>query len=131
MIINFFVLNFHKSTYLFIKFFAAYSNVRWYSRKYVDSFEYATSIQYNTDYRKVELETYDTSQNSEIDCSEESDRDDSSDKADDDISIDSSDDYDDVQEDKYLIFTTGFKTYTPHQIGRFNVIKLLKIILRC
>lgn len=25
-----------------------------------------------------------------------------------------------VQNDKYLIFTTGYRTYTPHQIGKSN-----------
>lgn len=26
-----------------------------------------------------------------------------------------------VHNDKYLIFTTGFKTYTPHQIGNYHI----------
>ncbi|CAG9814259.1 unnamed protein product [Phaedon cochleariae] len=68
-------------------------------------------IWYNAQYRKVEFETNSANErieemhmledsednNSETSCEADSDR------------------Y--VTTDKYLIFTTGFKTYTPHQIG--------------
>lgn len=96
-----------------------YSNPRWCNRtKNVDSFEYATSILYNTDYRKVELERYDLAQGCGNDgySGDENDSNKDDDTASD-VSFDTSEECDDIQEDKYLIFTTGFKTYTPHQIG--------------
>lgn len=41
------------------------------------------------------------------------------DEEEDDASDTSTEDTDNiVKNDKYLIFTTGFKTYTPHQIGK-------------
>lgn len=82
--------------------------------------EYATSIQYNSEYRKVELESSDmlgcdtaSEEGSERElcfssCREED--------ATSEISVDG-DSEDEIMGDKYLIFTTGYKTYTPHQIG--------------
>lgn len=105
------------------------------------SFEYATPIRYNADYRRVESESHDPmleSDDSNLDDSDDDDDDDSNlnrnirarsseidcDTSESSVEIDSDEEEEEeqesvVQNDKYLIFTTGFKTYTPHQIGRF------------
>ncbi|CAG9862839.1 unnamed protein product [Phyllotreta striolata] len=73
-------------------------------------------IWYNADYRKVESECHlFEEQNSDDETIAEKLADDT-----DEASSDSSCETDTdrfVQTDKYLIFTTGYKTYTPHQIG--------------
>ncbi|XP_012262746.1 F-box/WD repeat-containing protein 5 [Athalia rosae] len=83
-------------------------------RRLGDGFEYASPIQYNEKYRQVETEKEVTENNSENENSlweEESESGESSAAEDCD-----SDDLADNPE-KFLIFTTGSKTYTPHQIG--------------
>ncbi|KAF5300334.1 hypothetical protein FQA39_LY11191 [Lamprigera yunnana] len=93
----------------------AFGYQRWYHHsKHIDSFENATSILYNTDYRKVELESYDVAQGYISSDENYSHKDDDTES---DLSFDTSEEFEEVLEDKYLIFTTGFKTYTPHQIG--------------
>lgn len=71
-------------------------------------------IWYNSDYRKVESELCNMLMDDSEDEVEEEEinKDDCDDEG-------SEEDMDQQpQNDKYLIFTTGFKTYTPHQIGR-------------
>ncbi|XP_046413116.1 F-box/WD repeat-containing protein 5 isoform X1 [Neodiprion fabricii] len=83
-------------------------------RRLGDGFEYASPIQYNENYRQVEIEkdtTDHSCENDDLTWEEESETTESSDGEDCD-----SDDLADSPE-KYLIFTTGSKTYTPHQIG--------------
>ncbi|CAG9839162.1 unnamed protein product [Diabrotica balteata] len=81
-------------------------------------------IWYNEDYRKVESESW-----TAIDSDEEVE--DVGNKPNEDTDDNSSESSCDteterfVQTDKYLIFTTGYKTYTPHQIG-FKRIKPFK-----
>lgn len=97
-------------------------------RKQSDSFDYATPIRYNADYRRAESQSHDAygCDSDSVDSDIEIDDDNSSVTTDDDdddsdehsLGIESNDDADQVVlNDKYLIFTTGFKTYTPHQIG--------------
>lgn len=70
-------------------------------------------ICYNAEYRKAEMlfdetNSLDEDESDNIDYVSDTDSDD-----DDDI-----DEYEDIVEiDKYLIFITGYKTYSPHQIG--------------
>lgn len=69
-------------------------------------------IWYNSEYRQVEVEQHDSPKSSDSDDTEEDEL------YKDDCDEESEDDADQLlQNDKYLIFTTGFKTYTPHQIG--------------
>ncbi|GJQ67242.1 hypothetical protein Trydic_g8147 [Trypoxylus dichotomus] len=98
-------------------------------RKQSDSFDYATPIRYNADYRKVESQNHDAycydsdSVDSDIEIDDDNssvttDEDDDDDSDEHSLGIESNEDADQVVlNDKYLIFTTGFKTYTPHQIG--------------
>ncbi|XP_044268682.1 F-box/WD repeat-containing protein 5 [Tribolium madens] len=80
------------------------------AKKVTSGSDLGNPIWYNSDYRKVE------SENMLIDDSEEETDDDTGrDDCDDEGSEEDSDQL--TQNDKYLIFTTGFKTYTPHQIG--------------
>lgn len=88
------------------------------------SFEYPTPIRYNSDYRKVELECKEFNYSDDeieyenqmkfrdyvdLDC----------DTSESSIDMESDEETDQIVcNDKYLIFTTGFKTYTPHQIGK-------------
>lgn len=76
------------------------------------NFDLANPIWYNAEYRKVESEKKDTAECSEEEASDMEEDDKNSD-------AESTDDEDNPkdQNDKYLIFTTGFKTYSPHQIG--------------
>ncbi|KAJ8952508.1 hypothetical protein NQ318_003304 [Aromia moschata] len=75
-------------------------------------------IWYNADYRKVESENAAEDSNSEEEmeeeerCHEDFEEGMSDSSVEPDIDLDRS-----VKTDKYLIFTTGYKTYTPHQIG--------------
>ncbi|XP_012272975.1 F-box/WD repeat-containing protein 5 isoform X2 [Orussus abietinus] len=84
-------------------------------RRLGDGFEYATSIRYNEEYRQVEMEKEtnmeSNGENDSPQCEEESDFSDSST-----VEECDSDDLADNPE-KLLIFTTGSKTYTPHQVG--------------
>lgn len=96
-------------------------------KKLGDGFEYATPIQYNKEYRQVEkektIDESDSDSNSENESggqqqNEESDSTESSAIEDcdpDELSKNS---------EKFLIFTTGSRTYTPHQVG-FKRIKLV------
>ncbi|XP_066142141.1 F-box/WD repeat-containing protein 5 [Euwallacea fornicatus] len=75
--------------------------------------EFANPIWYNSEYRKVEIEHGE-------DLGEDSDYemdDNNKDEGFDDDDHSTSSDEVDVMNDKYLIFITGSKTYTPHQIG--------------
>lgn len=70
-------------------------------------------IWYNSEYRQVEVEQHDSRKSSDSDNDTEED-----DLYKDDYDEESEEDTDQLTEnDKYLIFTTGLKTYTPHQIG--------------
>lgn len=77
--------------------------------------DFANPIWYNSDYRKVEVEQ---SEAAGDDSDYEMDQDDNNkDEGFDDDDHSTSSDETDSMNDKYLIFTTGNKTYTPHQIG--------------
>ncbi|CAH1977237.1 unnamed protein product [Acanthoscelides obtectus] len=85
--------------------------------------EFPHPIWYNADYRKVETETKmeeTTNSDEDMDVGEKP-----IEESDDEGSDTSSETDRCVSNDKYLIFTTGFKTYTPHQIG-FKRIKPFK-----
>ncbi|XP_014210328.1 F-box/WD repeat-containing protein 5 [Copidosoma floridanum] len=85
-------------------------------RKLGDGFEYASPIKYNNEYRQVEMEKEvvdsDNSDNESSPPWEDSEEEDS-------LSAEEFDDSDDLADcpEKFLIFTTGSKTYTPHQVG--------------
>ncbi|XP_043259076.1 F-box/WD repeat-containing protein 5 isoform X2 [Colletes gigas] len=94
-------------------------------KKLGDDFEYANSIQYNQEYRLVEMEkdVQDNDKDSESSQWDEEYESEESSNAEE-------DDTDElVNCEKYLIFTTGSKTYTPHQVG-FKRIKNLKFPTR-
>lgn len=77
-----------------------------------DTLDYARPFGYNCDYRKVENANRNTS------TSLDSDSDGSlTESAESSVAADDYEECDDVRVDKYLIFTTGSKTFTPHQIG--------------
>lgn len=78
--------------------------------------DFANPIWYNSEYRKVEVEQ---SEAAGEDSDYEMDQDDNNkDEGFDDDDRSTSSDEADAFNDKYLIFTTGNKTYTPHQIGK-------------
>ncbi|KAK0092614.1 hypothetical protein PV326_001024 [Microctonus aethiopoides] len=80
-----------------------------------DGFEYASPIRYNQEYRQVEMEreTMDSDSESEApQWEDESEISELSEAAEDCDSDDLAD-----NPEKFLIFTTGSKTYTPHQVG--------------
>ncbi|CAG5108873.1 Similar to Fbxw5: F-box/WD repeat-containing protein 5 (Mus musculus) [Cotesia congregata] len=80
-----------------------------------DGFEYANPIRYNEEYRQVEMERETTESDSETDApqwEDESELSELSETADDCDSDDLAD-----NPEKFLIFTTGSKTYTHHQVG--------------
>ncbi|XP_011504253.1 PREDICTED: F-box/WD repeat-containing protein 5 [Ceratosolen solmsi marchali] len=85
-------------------------------RKLGDGFEYASPIRYNQEYREVEMEKEtgdsDSDNESSPQCEDESEEEDS-------LSTEECEDSDDLADcpEKFLIFTTGSKTYTPHQVG--------------
>ncbi|KYN43382.1 F-box/WD repeat-containing protein 5 [Trachymyrmex septentrionalis] len=90
-------------------------------RKLGDGFEYASPIQYNQEYRQVELQKKAHESDSESEnpqWEEESESGESS--------ITEECDTDELANnpEKLLIFTTGSKTYTPHKVG-FKRIKLV------
>ncbi|KAL0118943.1 hypothetical protein PUN28_009521 [Cardiocondyla obscurior] len=90
-------------------------------RKLGDGFEYANPIQYNQEYRQVEMQkkAYESDSESENpQWEEESESGESS--------ITEEYDTDELANnpEKLLIFTTGSKTYTPHKVG-FKRIKLV------
>ncbi|XP_076621172.1 F-box and WD repeat domain containing 5 isoform X2 [Colletes latitarsis] len=94
-------------------------------KKLGDDFEYANSIQYNQEYRLVEMEKNVQENDKESESSqwdEEYESEESSNAEEDDTD-------ELVNCEKYLIFTTGSKTYTPHQVG-FKRIKNLKFPTR-
>lgn len=90
-----------------------------------DSSGYATPIQYNAEYRKFEIENSEVLSCADTVSEEGSDREPNcfgscrEDDAVSEISADG-DSEDETTGDKYLIFTTGYKTYTPHQIGTYT-----------
>lgn len=90
-------------------------------RKLGDGFEYASPIQYNQEYRQVEMQKKaheSDSENENPQWEEESESGESS--------ITEECDTDELANnpEKLLIFTTGSKTYTPHKVG-FKRIKLV------
>ncbi|KYQ55678.1 F-box/WD repeat-containing protein 5 [Trachymyrmex zeteki] len=90
-------------------------------RKLGDGFEYASPIQYNQEYRQVEMQKKAHESDSESEnpqWEEESESGESS--------ITEECDTDELASnpEKLLIFTTGSKTYTPHKVG-FKRIKLV------
>ncbi|XP_018048863.1 PREDICTED: F-box/WD repeat-containing protein 5 isoform X1 [Atta colombica] len=90
-------------------------------RKLGDGFEYASPIQYNQEYRQVEMQKKAHESDSESEnpqWEEESESGESS--------ITEECDTDELANnpEKLLIFTTGSKTYTPHKVG-FKRIKLV------
>lgn len=76
-----------------------------------DNFGYDTPFNYSDEFRKELEETFSES-SSELD-----------DYIDIDAPMDEEDVDDDLYEPKYLIFSTGSKTYTPHQIGFKRILK--------
>ncbi|XP_076171918.1 F-box and WD repeat domain containing 5 isoform X2 [Ptiloglossa arizonensis] len=95
-------------------------------KKLGDGFEYANPIQYNQEYRQVEMEKNvqendKESENSQWDEENESEESSNTEEGDTDELANNC--------EKYLIFTTGSKTYTPHQVG-FKRIKNLKFPTR-
>ncbi|XP_076238441.1 F-box and WD repeat domain containing 5 isoform X2 [Calliopsis andreniformis] len=90
-------------------------------KKLGDDFEYANPIQYNQEYRQVEMEKK-TQENE----NEEEGR-----QVEEEHESEEEDDTDELANccEKYLIFTTGSKTYTPHQVG-FKRIKNVKFPTR-
>lgn len=86
-----------------------------------NSFDYATPIKYSADYRKVELENGSFSDDEDSKENDETSESSVDMESDDDEDEDEEDNDQIVQNDKYLIFTMGFKTYTPHQIGAFAI----------
>ncbi|EFN62946.1 F-box/WD repeat-containing protein 5 [Camponotus floridanus] len=90
-------------------------------RKLGDGFEYASPIQYNQEYRQVEMQRKAHESDSESEnplWEEESESGESS--------ITEECDTDELANnpEKFLIFTSGSKTYTPHKVG-FKRIKLV------
>ncbi|XP_071563307.1 F-box/WD repeat-containing protein 5 isoform X2 [Temnothorax nylanderi] len=91
-------------------------------RKLGDGFEYASPIQYNQEYRQVEMQkkahSESDSESENPQWEEESESGESS--------ITEECDTDELANnpEKLLIFTTGSKTYTPHKVG-FKRIKLV------
>lgn len=81
-------------------------------RRAGSSYDLADPIWYSSDYRKAECEKTDSLELSEEDWSDMEEQEEASDDAE-----SNKDGEEAVQNDKYLIFTTGFKTYSPHQIG--------------
>lgn len=101
-------------------------------RRQTDYFEYATPIRYSAEYREVESRHFEdylydsdsADSDIEVDYSHSIPTEEEEDREEekyinitDDIETNSDADQV-VLNDKYLIFTTGFKTYTPHQIGK-------------
>ncbi|XP_050465375.1 F-box/WD repeat-containing protein 5 [Cataglyphis hispanica] len=89
-------------------------------RKLGDGFEYASPIQYNQEYRQVEMQkAHESDSESENLLWEE-------DSESGESSITEECDTDELANnpEKFLIFTTGSKTYTPHKVG-FKRIKLV------
>ncbi|PNF38975.1 hypothetical protein B7P43_G06605 [Cryptotermes secundus] len=93
-----------------------------------DGMDYACPIQYNAEYRQVETQgkgksnARSLSDSSDSEDSGESDETDESSSGISDASMGTEEcasETDDLSDhaEKYLIFTTGSKTYTPHQIG--------------
>lgn len=91
-------------------------------RRDSNGYDLANPIRYNAEYRKAESEVKDLDRGSDDGMGETED-DDATFKSSNDDESDSGDSTNDtegiVHNDKYLIFTTGFKTYSPHQIGMF------------
>lgn len=99
-----------------------------------NSFDYPTSIKYNADYRKVELETRDFNySDDEVDYEStfkvKDFIDADCDTSESSIEMESDEETDQIVcNDKYLIFTTGFKTYTPHQIGKLKHVEIRSLV---
>ncbi|KAJ9588210.1 hypothetical protein L9F63_018431, partial [Diploptera punctata] len=88
-------------------------------RRLGDGMDYACPIQYNAEYRQVEIQAKKEHASGSI--SDDSDYDENPclppDASVDTEECESETDDLSVHTEKYLIFTTGSKTYTPHQIG--------------
>lgn len=78
-----------------------------------DNSDLGNPIWYSSDYRKAESEL--CSSNTDDSEDESEDEEFNKESCDDEGSEEDTEQL--TQNDKYLIFTTGFKTYTPHQIG--------------
>ncbi|KAK2587588.1 hypothetical protein KPH14_003716 [Odynerus spinipes] len=92
-----------------------------------DGFEYASPIQYNKEYRQVEKEKTTRENDSESNSENESEsqqQNEESESAESSATEECDPDELSKNTDKFLIFTTGSKTYTPHQVG-FKRIKLV------
>lgn len=108
---------------------AASSSLGWQDNS--DGLDYDSPITYNSDYRDAEnsLNRFtDDSDSGDSDFEYDKNNEMSADSVNEEMSESSQDflscdasEEPVVQNDKYLIFTTGFKTYTPHQIGKFKV----------
>ncbi|XP_065163496.1 F-box/WD repeat-containing protein 5 isoform X1 [Atheta coriaria] len=104
---------------------AASSSLGWQDNS--DGLDYDSPITYNSDYRDAEnsLNRFtDDSDSGDSDFEYDKNNEMSADSVNEEMSESSQDflscdasEEPVVQNDKYLIFTTGFKTYTPHQIG--------------
>ncbi|EZA56327.1 hypothetical protein DMN91_010047 [Ooceraea biroi] len=90
-------------------------------RKLGDGFEYASPIQYNQEYRQVEMEKKANESDSDSENPQWEEDSESGES-----SITEECDADELANnpEKFLIFTTGSKTYTPHKVG-FKRIKLV------
>ncbi|XP_066582854.1 F-box/WD repeat-containing protein 5 [Prorops nasuta] len=90
-------------------------------RKLGDGFDYASPIQYNQEYRQVEMEKEVHESESETENQQWEEESDSGES-----STTEECDSDELTNnpEKFLIFTTGSKTFTPHQVG-FKRIKLV------
>ncbi|KAJ8917445.1 hypothetical protein NQ315_005492 [Exocentrus adspersus] len=78
--------------------------------------DFPNPIWYNSDYRKVECESNPPNELYDDDEMETDGRNEEFEEEGSECSTDTDPDRF-VNNDKYLIFTTGYKTYTPHQIG--------------
>ncbi|TGZ48936.1 Uncharacterized protein DBV15_03380 [Temnothorax longispinosus] len=91
-------------------------------RKLGDGFEYASPIQYNQEYRQVEMQK---KAHSESDSESETPQwEEESESGESSITEECDTDELANNPEKLLIFTTGSKTYTPHKVGfkRINVV---------
>nr|XP_012144149.1 PREDICTED: F-box/WD repeat-containing protein 5 isoform X2 [Megachile rotundata] len=87
-----------------------------------DGFEYANPIQYTEEYRQVEMEKI-AQENDEEDKNSQQDVKSESKES---SNAENTNDTDELANncEKYLIFTTGSKTYTPHQVGFKRIKKI-------
>lgn len=91
-------------------------------RKLGDGFDYASPIQYNQEYRQAEMEkkaqeSDKESESAELEEENESEESSAAEECESDESSTTEDCEWKGMPEKYIIFTTGSKTYTPHQVG--------------